>query len=197
MYTLSEPPDYNIRNFDFYSISPDRLTRPTVELALLYDALAKALLKRPGLSAIKRGRQWLLFKFESGTHTVFSDLDGVNGVVPGTSLAWSEAASIRLDYHSGRTWLLIKPTVFLAWNGDEDEGQATAPKSSFANDSRFAEIENTTLYWTAGLTLFSVPTQASLSIRLESRTGQTLCSNCQKQQDLAGGIRHDRCGHGL
>jgi len=112
---------HNIRNFDFYSISPDRLTQPTVELALLYDALAKALLKRPGLSAIKNGRQWLLIPNAGQIHTMFSDLDAVNGVVPGTSLAWTEAASIRLDHHSGRTWLLIKPTVFLAWNGDEDE----------------------------------------------------------------------------
>jgi len=112
---------HNIRNFDFYSISPNRLTQPTIELALLYDALATALLKRPGLAAIKKGRQWLLIPDSNRADTLFSDLEAVNGVVPGTSVAWSEAASIRLDHHSGRTWVLLKPTVYLASNGDEDE----------------------------------------------------------------------------
>lgn len=120
---------YNVRNFDFYSISPDRLTQPTAELNLLYDSLAKALSTRPGLSAMKRGRGWFLIPDTGGKQVVFSSVDKVNGIVPGTSLAWTEAASLRLDHRSGRTWLLIKPTVLLSWKDDEDEATKDCAKN--------------------------------------------------------------------
>jgi len=111
---------HNLRNLDYYSISPDRFSHSTSELALIYDALGRALSGRVGVTAMKRHRSWFLIPDVAQksnplpTHSVV-------GIVPGTTVGWREAASIRLDCYSGRVWLLVQPTVILDWKDDEDQ----------------------------------------------------------------------------
>lgn len=51
----------------------------------------------------------------------------VSGVVNGTSVAWTEACSLRLDYRLDQAWLLIQPVVVtdLPEDAPEDVVEAT------------------------------------------------------------------------
>jgi hypothetical protein len=96
-------------------------------LALIYDALARALSRRVGVIAVKRRRSWFLVP---DTVQVPKPLPTypVVGMVPGTTVGWREAASIRLDFYSERLWLLVQPTVLLDWKDDEDQKTKDAAK---------------------------------------------------------------------
>lgn len=118
---------HNLRNLDYSSISLDRLSRPTTELSLLYDALGRALSSCPGVTAIKRRRSWHLVP-NTAQNPKPLPTHSVVGVVSGTTIGWREAASIRLDCYSERVWILLQPTVILDWKDNEEEKAKDAAK---------------------------------------------------------------------
>ena len=118
---------HNLRNLDYSSISLDRLSYPTTELALLYDALGRALSGRPGVTAIKKRRSWYLFP-DTAQNPKPLPTHSVVGLVPGTTIGWREAASIRLDCYSERVWFLLQPTVILDWKDNEEQQAKDAAK---------------------------------------------------------------------
>jgi hypothetical protein len=84
---------------------------------LIGDALFKALGCRPGLRCERRGSNVLLFPDPAVVKSsVFhvgdtKAIDYISGTVRGTSITWTEACSLRLDYRLDRLWLLMEPLV--------------------------------------------------------------------------------------
>ena len=122
--------DHHITAFETHAISPNRLRYESGERTLLRDALCRALRQRPGLRVERRGRSTLVIPdpkvveprvFNVGRKT----LDRIAGAVPKTSVAWTEACGVRLDWRLEQLWLLLEPRVII----DVDE---TTPEQELA-----------------------------------------------------------------
>lgn len=108
---------FGIRAFEYYPLASRRLVNETGERALLREALFRALNNRPKLRLTRRGRTTLLLPDPSlvspaifNTDTV-RPVDRLSGTVGNTSIGWSEACALRVDYRFDRLWLLLDPTI--------------------------------------------------------------------------------------
>jgi hypothetical protein len=111
--------NFDIKRFESRAIVPARLERETGELALLRDALFRAVGQRPGLRLERRRRTVFLIPDPSTVQpSVFNtsdvkSVDRISGVVENTAIRWTEACKLRLDYRLERLWLLLEPRVIL------------------------------------------------------------------------------------
>jgi len=115
---------HEITSLETYAISPARLHYESGERTLLRDALVRALGRRETLTIDRRGRRVLLRPaLGVGTapfNRTIACVETLTGIVPGTSVAWSEACEIRLDWKLDGLWLLLEPRVVL----ELDDGMA-------------------------------------------------------------------------
>lgn len=105
---------FGIHHFDLHPIEAGRLRyADSAELGLLYDALCRALARERGLVvARRRSTRLLLLRADApGAQEIKQITGAVGGLIAATSLSWSEAIAVRLDYRLDQLWLLIEPTV--------------------------------------------------------------------------------------
>ena len=109
---------FGIKGFDTHPLSARRLLRETGERGLVREALFRAVGRAPELRLQRRGRTTLLLPDPARVRVaVFNTdrvrpVDRVSGIVPKTSVAWSEACRLRMDYRLDQIWLLLEPTVW-------------------------------------------------------------------------------------
>lgn len=109
--------DREITSLETYAISPARLRYESGERTLVRDALVRALGQRETLTIDRRGRR-ILLRPAAGVGTApfnrtIACVETLTGVVPGTTVAWSEACEVRLDWKLDGLWLLLEPRVVL------------------------------------------------------------------------------------
>jgi hypothetical protein len=110
---------YVIKAFKAHPLASARLARESGERAVVRDALFRALGKRPGLKLARGGRSCLLLPDPAAiAPAIFNTdrakpVDRVAGFVPKTSINWTEACGLRLDYRLDTLWLLLEPRVVL------------------------------------------------------------------------------------
>ena len=110
---------YTIKLMDTRSIPDERLMHENSDLALVRESLVLSLAKRPNISIQRRGRAiFALPDTKRVTANDFSEgivrpLNGVSGTVGSTSIGWSEACELHLDYQLSQLWLLLEPRVIL------------------------------------------------------------------------------------
>lgn len=109
--------DFDIKCFDTHPLSAKRLVRETGERGLVREALFRAVGHAPNLNIQRRGRTTVLLPDPARVPaTVFNTrsvnpVDRVTGMVPKTSVPWSEACKLRMDYRLDQIWLLLEPMV--------------------------------------------------------------------------------------
>jgi hypothetical protein len=109
---------FHITDFDCHAIEPKKLRSESTELGLLRAALAHALhTKRPFLVKKTGSEHILQIDFTRASPSDLASLKEcaggqLNGKIPNTSVDWSEALKIKLDYQMGRLWLLMEPTIY-------------------------------------------------------------------------------------
>ncbi len=115
---------FGIRLFDQHPLSAKRLAKEGGERALIRDALFRAIAKRPGLAHERQRNRVRLVPLPGAVSpAVFNSdkvkpVDRVSGIVPQTSVRWSEACGLRIDYRLDQLWLLIEPTLSVAVEKD-------------------------------------------------------------------------------
>ncbi len=108
----------NITEFDLHNIDAARLRYESAERGLLYASLARALGRERGLRIMGRRTPGFLAFLDpdATTDKRYAPLRGVveelAGAISMTTLKWSEAVSIRLEYRLSRLFLLFEPTVW-------------------------------------------------------------------------------------
>ena len=108
---------YDIKEFNTHPLSSNRLVRETGERGLIREALFRVVGQAPDLRLERRGRSTVLFPVpERVAATVFNSksaksVDRISGTVPKTSVRWSEACKLRMDYRLDQTWLLLDPMI--------------------------------------------------------------------------------------
>lgn len=111
--------NHKISAMDLHTIEPQRMFYDSAEAGLLYEALARALVReRPLLMERKRGRYILRIDPTRENSEVYLSLRNVLGTISGkilgTDISWTEAIEIHLEYRFGRLWLIIEPIVWAA-----------------------------------------------------------------------------------
>lgn len=109
--------DRDVTSLETYAISPARLRYESGERTLIRDALVRSLGHRETLAIDRRGRR-ILLRPAAGVGTApfnrtVACVETLTGVVPGTTVPWSEACEIRLDWKLDSLWLLLEPRVIL------------------------------------------------------------------------------------
>lgn len=133
---------YDIAEFDLHSIEHRSLAYESAELGLLYDALARAIVRQFPL-IVERGRSGVvaLVSAEKMGHASFEKLrkalGSLTGVVPGTGLKWAEALRLSLQYRLGKLWLVFEPFIWL---------EKTTKDDSFTISREFARKQTATRY---------------------------------------------------
>ena len=113
--TAFEP--FGIKAFDTHPLVALRLVRETGERALVREALFRAVGGTPNLRLQRRRRTAVLLPDPARVAaSVFNagdvrPVDRVSGVVGRTSVAWSEACLLRMDYRLDQMWVLLEPMV--------------------------------------------------------------------------------------
>lgn len=108
---------FDIKVFDNHPLSARRLVRETGERGLVREALFRAVGQVPDLRLKRRGRTTLLLPDPSRVRAaVFNagsvkPVDRASGVIGKTSVVWSEACRLRMDYRLDQIWLLLEPMV--------------------------------------------------------------------------------------
>jgi hypothetical protein len=130
--------EFNITEFDFYSLEPRRLAYESAERGLLLEALARAICRMRPLKAERKGSSHFL-TIEPGqeNNPALAPLRGLTqslaGKVPDTDLAWREAAKIRIERQLGRSWMLVLPTIWVeATETEEDDAEDADDKAARA-----------------------------------------------------------------
>ena len=124
---------FDIKAFDTHPLSAQRLVRETGERGLVREALFRAVGQTTEMELRRRRRTAVLLPdparvgasaFNAGS---VRPVDRVSGVVDGTSVDWTEACSLRVDYRLDQVWLLIQPMVVtsLPEDASEDVVEAT------------------------------------------------------------------------
>jgi len=108
---------YRITEFDCHVIEPERLKFESSELSLLRNVFDLALeVNRPLIVERHRSEHILRIDFTRATPTELALLKNCTGElagkIPKTSVKWSEALSVKLDYQLNRLWLLFEPTIY-------------------------------------------------------------------------------------
>lgn len=103
----------------FHSIEPKRLSFDSSEFGLLRDAFAKA---------VERCRPLTLRKRREGAYVCTLDCSRITpdeqeplkrcveqlaGTIPDTTLQWSEALIVKLDFRLAWLWCLMEPTIYV------------------------------------------------------------------------------------
>ena len=123
---------FDIKGFDTHALPAGRLVRETGERAVIREALFRAMGQIVDLRLERRGRAAVLSPdsaridasvFNSGN---VSPVDRVSGVVDGTSVPWSEACKVRMDYRLDRLWLLLEPMVVTGWTDEAPADEVEA-----------------------------------------------------------------------
>ena len=133
--------EFDIKVFDTHPLSAGRLVRETGERALIREALFRAVGQSPKLKLQRRGRTTVLLPDAAQVpaavfNTVhIKPVDHVSGTVPKTSVAWSEACKLRMDYRLDRTWLLLEPMVVTELPDDAPDEVVEATRE-FVRDRR-------------------------------------------------------------
>ena len=108
---------FDIKAFDTHPLAAQRLVRETGERGLVREALFRAVGGMPDLRLQRRRRTAVLFPdparvaasiFNAGS---VQPVDRVSGVVGKTSVTWSEACMLRMDYRLDQVWILLEPMV--------------------------------------------------------------------------------------
>ena len=108
---------FDIKAFDTHPLSAKRLVRETGERGLVREALFRAVGQVSGLRLRRRGRTTVLLPDPDRVGAaVFNSenarpVDRVSGTVPKTSVAWTEACRLRMDFRLDRIWLLLDPMI--------------------------------------------------------------------------------------
>jgi hypothetical protein len=130
---------------DTYALSPDRLRSNTQQMALIQDALCRAIATRPGLHVARRRNARILLadpkihNVELFNRAQQDSMDALSGTVPGTGVKWWDACTLRLDGRLDRLWLLLEPRILLPRNLDETVGTKDAEVArAFARERRAA-----------------------------------------------------------
>lgn len=108
---------HGIKAFDQHPLSARRLVKEGGERAIVRDALFRAISNQPGLVLERRRSSTRLRPIVSQVSPAIFNTDRVkpvdrlSGVVPKTSVPWTEACNLRVDYRLDRLWLLIEPAI--------------------------------------------------------------------------------------
>lgn len=110
---------YAIKRMDTRSIPDDRLTHENSDRALIRDSLFLALANRPSIVIKRRGR--IVFALPDPKKVMANDfsegtvrpVNALAGAVGNTSIGWTEACALHLDYQVNQLWLLLEPRVIL------------------------------------------------------------------------------------
>jgi NAD-dependent SIR2 family protein deacetylase len=107
---------FQITHFDCHAIDPRRLRYESSELGLLREALAQALqANRPLIARKVHSDHILCLDFDRASAKELAPLEDCTGQlageIPKTSVDWSEALRIKLDYQLGHLWLLFEPMI--------------------------------------------------------------------------------------
>jgi hypothetical protein len=128
-----------ITDWDLAPIDP--LAGPPTDLALLYDAITRAIARRSPLIA---RRHALSVDAARDGDPIFAALGAaarpLSGSIPSTTLAWAEAVEIRLETRLDQLWLVFEPTIW-AERPDLPERTATAAEIAEFDRVRFARGE--------------------------------------------------------
>jgi hypothetical protein len=117
---------FHIEEFDCHAIEPKRLRFESAELGLLRDAFALAV-EAAGPFQVKRSRSSYLLiadfsRLSTSDIAVLRQCTGsLSGTISPTGLQWCEALRLKLDYHLGRLWLLLEPTIYFDEPRTEEE----------------------------------------------------------------------------
>jgi NAD-dependent SIR2 family protein deacetylase len=120
---------FHITDFDCHVIEPNRLGFESAELGLLRDALAQAFqANRPFVAERVRSAHILQLDFNRASAAELAPLKECTGqlagTIPKTSVEWSEALKIKLDYQLGRLWLLVEPMIYRGNAVDSEQRRA-------------------------------------------------------------------------
>ena len=116
---------FTIDRLDIFPLEHRRLRYESGELALLYDALAKAIERsRPVTVYRRRPGCLIVIDPERSAEPCYEKLrnasPSLSGITP-TGVRWMEATRLRLDYRMSRLWLLIEPKIWLDIPKDANE----------------------------------------------------------------------------
>jgi len=115
---------FGITEFNMHPLSTERFIRETGERGLVREALFRAVGRASGLRLRRWGRAMALLPDpEKVRASVFNSrgvrpVDRVSGTVPNTSVQWSEACRLRMDYRLDQIWLLLDPMIQIELTGD-------------------------------------------------------------------------------
>lgn len=116
---------HQITGYDVYAIEPRRLQYDdSVELGMLNDAIARALMRDRPLNGSRRRSGWELYvNRDRLDDPAFASLRAAAvplvGTVPKTGIAWAEAIRIRLERRLDRLWLLFEPSIWMDKTEDD------------------------------------------------------------------------------
>ncbi len=107
---------HGISEFDLHSIEPRRLRYESAELGLLYQALARSLVRNRPLKVDEGNSRLAIVDPTRVDDPLFAKLreatGKIVGTIAGTSLSWTEAIRVRLEHRLNRLWVLVVPTVW-------------------------------------------------------------------------------------
>lgn len=115
---------YKLTGLDACALAAGRLRSESQQMALMRDALCRALGSRPNLQIMTQRRRRLAMADPKRVDPVVFNrgdsgaLDKLSGMVPQTNVRWIEACELRLDSKLDRLWLLLDPTTFVAIKQD-------------------------------------------------------------------------------
>lgn len=135
---------YGPVSLDTYALSPTRMRSDSQQMALMLDALSRALSRQPGLFVAKRGTERILVA-DPKVHSVVSfnskpgAMSELSGTVGPLHISWREGCALRLDGKLDRLWILLEPRILLPKDLDEKVGQEAAQGARhFARERRAA-----------------------------------------------------------
>lgn len=114
---------YGISGYDLHSLQESRLEHDSLELGLLYDALAHAISRECPVRVEGTSNFVVVADASQATDPLYRPLKAaarkLTGTVSGTHVRWSEAVRSRIEWQRGRLWLLIEPMIWF----DQAEGE--------------------------------------------------------------------------
>lgn len=128
---------YGITEFDLHRIEPHRLNYDdSVELGMLNDAIAKAIMRERPVKGVPGRRGWKIYVDDQrlsdpALSTLKAAVGTVGGTVPGTGLKWADAVRVKLERRLDRMWLLFEPAV---WFADTNEEGVVAVAKEFVRE---------------------------------------------------------------
>lgn len=117
---------FDIKGFDCQSVELSRLHTESTELGLLREALAHAIQSSYPVVVERVHSNYILIpdltkESAHGLAALQNAIGPLGGAIPRTSVEWTEALEIKLDYKLSRMWLLIEPTVHFGKPNTRDE----------------------------------------------------------------------------